>query len=80
MFSDAGKFIVVAGIITVAFGLLIMNFESTASSRWFNWLGNLPFDIKIEKNNFRFYFPIGTSIILSILLSLTLYIVNKFIR
>jgi len=80
VFSDAGKFIVVAWLITVVFGLLIMNFESTASSRWFNWFGNLPFDIKIEKNNFRFYFPIGTSIILSILMSLILYLVNKFIR
>ena len=42
--------------------------------------GNLPFDIRIEKENFRFYFPIGTSVLLSILLSLILYLINKFIR
>ncbi|MCX6178973.1 MAG: DUF2905 domain-containing protein [Chlorobiales bacterium] len=80
MFSDAGKIVVIAGLITVVFGLLLMNFDNTAPSRWFNWLGNLPFDIKIEKNNFRFYFPIGTSIVLSLFFSLILYLINKFIH
>ena len=34
------------------------------------WLGRLPGDIVIERENFRFYFPIATSIVVSILLSL----------
>ena len=34
------------------------------------WLGRLPGDIVIERDNFRFYFPITTSIVLSIILSL----------
>lgn len=34
------------------------------------WLGRLPGDIVIERPNFRFYFPIGTSILISIILSL----------
>jgi hypothetical protein len=80
VFSDAGKIVVIAGLITVVFGLLLMNFDNIAPSRWFNWFGNLPFDIKIEKNNFRFYFPIGTSIILSLFFSLILYLINKFIH
>jgi hypothetical protein len=34
------------------------------------WLGRLPGDIVIERNNFRFYFPIATSILISLILSL----------
>ena len=34
------------------------------------WLGRLPGDIVVERENFRFYFPLGTSIVISILLSL----------
>ena len=34
------------------------------------WLGRLPGDIVIERENFRFYFPLATSILISILLSL----------
>jgi len=34
------------------------------------WLGRLPGDIVIERPNFRFYFPIATSIVISIILSL----------
>jgi hypothetical protein len=80
VFSDAGKIVVVAGLIIVACGLLLMTYDSAAPSRWFSWLGNLPLDIKIEKSNFRFYFPIGTSIVLSLLASLMLFLINKFIR
>jgi hypothetical protein len=36
------------------------------------WLGRLPDDIHIERDNFRFYFPLMTCLILSILLSLVL--------
>ena len=34
------------------------------------WLGRLPGDIVVERDNFRFYFPIATSILISIILSL----------
>ena len=34
------------------------------------WLGRLPGDIVVERDNFRFYFPITTSILISIILSL----------
>ena len=41
-------------------------------------LGNLPLDFKFEKENFKFYFPLGTSILISILLSLIFYFIRKF--
>ncbi|TGK01514.1 DUF2905 domain-containing protein [Leptospira langatensis] len=43
-------------------------------------LGNLPGDFKIEKENFRFYFPFATSILISVGLSLLLYIWNRLVH
>jgi len=45
--------------------------------RWLH-LGRLPGDIVIEKENFRFYFPVVTSILLSVVLSLVLYLFRFF--
>ncbi|MFB5650880.1 DUF2905 domain-containing protein [Leptospira wolffii] len=43
-------------------------------------LGNLPGDIRIEKENFKIYFPFATSVLLSIGLSLLLYLWNRFLH
>ncbi len=40
--------------------------------------GKLPGDIAIEKENVRFYFPLGTSILLSVVLSLLMYVISFF--
>lgn len=40
-------------------------------------LGRLPGDIVVERENFRFYFPITTSILISIVLSLILWLLNR---
>lgn len=66
-----GKFLIIAGIIIVIVGLLIY------LSPKIPYLGKLPGDIRIERENFRFYFPLTTSILLSILLTLLL---NLFFR
>lgn len=67
--ESIGKLILTTGLILVIIGLLI-----TFGSRF--GIGRLPGDIFIEKGNFKFFFPITTSIILSIVLSLLL----KFFR
>ncbi|OGT20859.1 MAG: hypothetical protein A2V90_04500 [Gammaproteobacteria bacterium RBG_16_57_12] len=41
-------------------------------------LGRLPGDIAIERNGFRFYFPITTSIIISLILTLLLWLLRKY--
>ena len=41
------------------------------------WLGRLPGDIAIERENFRFYFPLGTSILVSILLTLIVWLFRR---
>jgi hypothetical protein len=42
------------------------------------WLGRLPGDIPIERENFRFYFPLVTCLLLSLVLSLVVWLVRLF--
>jgi hypothetical protein len=62
--SDIGKVLVVIGVITVIAGLLLWTGLAP------RWLGRLPGDIRIERGNSAFYFPIVTCIIISVVLSL----------
>lgn len=41
-------------------------------------LGKLPGDIRIERENFRFYFPLTTSILVSVIISIVLFLIQKF--
>lgn len=68
------------GASIAALGVLIVLAQRSGASGWFGWFGNLPLDIHIEKENFRLYFPIGSSILLSIILSLVLGVINKLFR
>ena len=70
--TQIGKILIIAGIILVIAGVIIY----FAGNR-LNWIGHLPGDIRIEKENVRFYFPVTTMIILSIVVSLIIWIVRK---
>jgi ribose/xylose/arabinose/galactoside ABC-type transport system permease subunit len=61
---ELGKFLVVLGAVIVVLGLLLWSGVGSG------WLGRLPGDIRIERGNSTFYFPIVTCIIISIVLSL----------
>ena len=80
MFTEPGKLLVAIGIVIVFAGVLLLTFQKTGAPGFMRWFGNLPLDIKIVRDNFRFYFPIGTSIVLSAILSFLLYLVNKIFR
>jgi len=67
-----GKVLIIIGVILVIAGLIIY-----FAGDKLNWIGHLPGDIRIEKENFRFYFPITTMILLSALLTLILWIIRK---
>lgn len=69
---QAGKLLIVAGIILIIAGLIVY-----FAGNKFTWLGHLPGDIRIEKENVRFYFPITTMIILSLVLSAIVYLIRK---
>ncbi|HLN55798.1 MAG TPA: DUF2905 domain-containing protein [Bacteroidales bacterium] len=70
--NQLGKILIIAGIILVVTGIIIY----FAGDR-LNWIGRLPGDIRIEKENTRIYFPITTMILLSVLLSLIMWIIRK---
>jgi hypothetical protein len=69
----AGKYIIVVGVLVILVGLILMLFGNKLS-----WLGHLPGDIKVERENFKFYFPITTMILLSSVISAIVWLVRKF--
>jgi len=68
-----GRIIAITGIFITVIGVLIMFLSKTNIP-----IGRLPGDIVIHKKNFTFYFPLATSIILSVFLSFLFYIISKF--
>ena len=68
-----GRGMIIAGIILIIGGLLI-SFSDRLPLRG---LGRLPGDIVYKRGNFTAYFPLGTSIILSLLLTLVLWFLNR---
>ena len=73
MNSDTGKYIIVTGAIIVFLGLIIYFFHDKL-----NWIGRLPGDIRIEKENFKFYFPVTTMILFSLTITLIVQVIRKF--
>ena len=71
---QAGKYIIVAGGIIIIVGVVVYFFHDKLQ-----WLGRLPGDIRVEKENFRFYFPITTMILVSVVLSLVFQLIKKFL-
>jgi hypothetical protein len=68
---EIGRFSVILGAVIVLLGLVLWSGFAP------KWLGRLPGDIRIERGNSGFYFPIVTCIIISILLSLILSIFRR---
>ncbi|ACB08514.1 DUF2905 domain-containing protein [Thermotoga sp. RQ2] len=71
MFQGIGKFLILMGLILVVFGVLLVLFEKIP------FLGKLPGDIVIRRKNFVFYFPLMTSLIISVVISLILYLISR---
>jgi hypothetical protein len=66
--SDFGKILVGFGVLLVILGGLLLA-VGTLSGK-VPWLGRLPGDIYIERKNWSFYFPLATSILISIVLTI----------
>lgn len=69
--NSLGKPLIIMGLIIVAIGVIV----SLAGK--IPWLGRLPGDIHIKKENFTFYFPLATSILLSLLISFLLWLFRR---
>lgn len=70
--TDIGKLLVVVGVVVIAAGLVLM-----LAGRAHIPLGRLPGDIIYRGKNTTFYFPLATSIVVSVVLSLILYFVGR---
>ena len=73
MLGGLGRALVFGGIVLVAIGLLLMLVNRTNLP-----IGRLPGDITYRGKNTVFYFPLATSILISIVLSLILYLISRF--
>ena len=73
MNSETGKWIIGIGAIIILVGIIIYFFHDKL-----NWIGRLPGDIRIERENFKFYFPIVTMILFSLLGTLIIWLIRKF--
>lgn len=70
--TQLGKVLIIASAILLVLGIILY-----FAGNKLNWLGNLPGDIRIEKENFRFYFPFTTMIILSAIASFIIWLLRK---
>jgi len=66
------KLLILMGLLILTAGLILYFFPHT-----FRWLGNLPGDITIERENFLFKFPLMTCILFSAFFSFILWILKK---
>ena len=68
------KLIIITGLILVVIGIALLYFPKV-----FNWFGNLPGDIKIERENSRLFIPIGSMILISVVLTIIFNLIGWII-
>ena len=74
MDSNTGKYIIVFGALIILIGVIIYFFHDKM-----HWIGHLPGDIRVERGNSGFYFPVTKMILFSVLLTILINIIKKFL-
>jgi len=69
--SELGRALIVLGVVVVVLGVVLVLFDRVP------WIGRLPGDIHVRRGNWTFYFPLGTSILLSLILTLVLWLIGR---
>jgi len=69
-----GRMLIVFGGVLILIGVVVLLAPRLP------WLGRLPGDLRYERGNWRFYFPLGTSIAISIILTLLLNLLIRIFR
>jgi hypothetical protein len=75
MDRSMGKILIAIGAVIVLSGVIILFKDQVPGIRH---LGRLPGDIEVHRKNYSLYFPVATSIVISIILTIIVYIFNKF--
>jgi ribose/xylose/arabinose/galactoside ABC-type transport system permease subunit len=70
-FTNIGKLLIVIGLLLAGIGVALL------FSGKIPWLGKLPGDFLFQGKNSSFYFPLTTSILISIVLSLVMWFINR---
>ncbi|MGE0624122.1 MAG: DUF2905 domain-containing protein [Pseudomonadales bacterium] len=72
MQGGPGNWLILIGIVVLLAGVLV---------KWglLGWFGNLPGDISIKRDGFRFYFPLTSMILISAVLSVLLGLIRRFL-
>jgi formate hydrogenlyase subunit 3/multisubunit Na+/H+ antiporter MnhD subunit len=68
---EIGRTLIILGIVIIALGVLF-----TFGGK-IPWLGHLPGDLHLQRGRFSFYFPITTCIVISVVISLVLYLFRR---
>ncbi len=68
---DLGKILIAFGLLIALAGVVLVLVGRVP------WIGRLPGDIHIQRGNFTFYFPLATSLLLSVVLTLIFYLVGR---
>lgn len=69
--NDVGKLLIVLGLLVALVGVALVLVGRIP------WLGRLPGDIHIQRGNWTFYFPLATSLLLSVVLTLVLWLIGR---
>lgn len=72
MNPTTGRYLIVIGLAVVLIGVVVYFLHDKL-----HWIGRLPGDVRIERENFRFYFPITTLVLFSILLNVLIVLIRK---
>ena len=68
---DLGKILIAFGLLIALAGVVLVLVDRVP------WIGRLPGDIHFQRGNFTFYFPLATSLLLSVVLTLVLYLLGR---
>ncbi len=71
MSNDLGRVLIISGVLLIGIGLFL------SYGGKLNFLGRLPGDIRVERESFSFFFPLGTCLLISLLLSLLLWLFRR---
>jgi hypothetical protein len=79
--ASMGKLFIGIGAVMAVLGVLFLLADRLPGvGSLFGWFGKLPGDISIKRDNFSLFFPLGTSLLLSVVLSLLFYLVSWILR
>lgn len=70
--ESIGKTIIIIGAVIILIGVIILFFGNR-----FSWFGRLPGDIRIERENFKFYAPLASMLLISIAITVLIWLFRK---